>query len=505
LGVNAVELLPIHQFFTNDFLASKNLKEYWGYNSVGYFAPHFSYGTNQYPGCQVHEFKQLVRELHKAGIEVILDVVFNHTGEGNHLQPAVCFKGLDNSSFYALKGGAEDPYRFYRDEHTGCGNTLNFESEIVRAMTLDSLRYWVQEMHVDGFRFDLAPALFLHHNAFQAKAPLFDAINQDPILQNTKLIAEPWDLRTYAVGAFPQRWMEWNDQFRDTIRKFIQSHDNQQWPFALRMSGSRDLIKNKEKQSHFSINFITSHDGFTLNDLFSYNRRHNEANLEENDHGIVRGHSHNHGVEGETDDQSVNDLRKKLIKNSLCCLFLSLGVPMMLGGDEFCRTQQGNDNAYCQDNDITWFNWEFVHKHKDILQFTKNIIALRRRYPQLRHRNIIDKHSDSFIHQAQRQWFNRQGHAIDDGGDEKCACLFIKSEPRWYRTAPSFFCIFNSAAEHKTINLPASNHKKWYQLIDTAQPEKKDLLFPEESPLLSSGSIEIQPQSVIVLFSGEKS
>ena len=387
LGVNAVELLPVHEFHIRDFLLNKGLTEYWGYNTIGFFAPESSYCSNQTFGCQVNEFKTLVRELHKAGIEVILDVVYNHSGEGNELGPSLSFKGIDNPTYYALKGKGDRPYRYYVND-TGCGNTLNIENPTVMRLVIDSLRYWIEVMHVDGFRFDLASILARVKGQYNKNSLFFEKISTDPILENVKMIAEPWDLTTYQVGNFPVDWSEWNGKFRDSIRKFLKGDSGQIKDLARRLTGSSDLYGDDGRSPFNSINFITCHDGFTLNDLFSYNEKHNEANLENNEDGTNDNNSWNCGIEGETDDSNIIQLRKQMVKNTLCCLFFSLGTPMLLGGDEFLKTQQGNNNAYCQDNELTWLNWEFLETHADIYEFCKKAIVFSKRHTILHRRKF---------------------------------------------------------------------------------------------------------------------
>ncbi len=370
LGINAVELLPIHEFYIDDFLINRGLTNYWGYNTIGFFAPESSYSSRQFPGCQVNEFRTLVRELHKAGIEVILDVVFNHTGEGNEMGPMMCFKGIDNSTYYTLTGTTSDPFRYYMN-FTGCGNSVNFENSQVIRFVLDSLRYWVETMHVDGFRFDLASVLGREYGGFRRSASFFDAISQDPILTRTKLIAEPWDLGTYQVGNFPVDWSEWNGRFRDTMRKFGKGDAGQLRDLGWRLTGSADLYEDDGRSAYNSVNFITCHDGFTLNDLVSYNYKHNDANLENNNDGSNDNSSWNCGWEGKTDDPGIVALRKQLVKNFACSLLFSSGTPMILGGDEFMRSQKGNNNAYCQDNELSWFDWNEIGMQKDLSLFSK--------------------------------------------------------------------------------------------------------------------------------------
>ncbi len=366
LGVNAVELLPVHEYYVDDFLVEKGRTNYWGYNSVGFFAPELSYGTGRSPGCQVTEFKTLVRELHRAGIKVILDVVYNHTGEGNEMGPSLSFRGIDNPSYYALAGPHDAPLRYYMN-YTGCGNSLNFDSPPVIRLVMDSLRYWVDVMRVDGFRFDLASVLGRGEQGhFQSSASFFDAVAQDPVLNRVIMIAEPWDIGTYQVGNFPVDWSEWNGRFRDTMRCFAKGDTGQAAEMGRRLTGSADLYGDDGRSAYNSINFITCHDGFTLHDLVSYNNKHNEQNGEHNQDGSNDNNSWNCGVEGDTDDPGVRALRLQMMKNHACHLLFASGTPMILGGDEFARTQHGNNNAYCQDNDISWFDWDLAASNHDL-------------------------------------------------------------------------------------------------------------------------------------------
>src|SRR5262249_13697400 len=331
LGINAVEFLPIHEFYVDDFLAQKGLTNYWGYNSIGFFTPESSYSTRRTPGCQVTEFKTLVRALHKAGMKVILDVVYNHTGEGNEMGPTLCLRGLDNTSYYSLTGPNDAPRRYYMN-YTGCGNSLNFDSPAVIRLVMDSLRYWVQQMHVDGFRFDLASVLGrTAQGGYRSSAAFFDAVSQDPVLNRVVLIAEPWDLATYELGNFPVDWSEGNGRFRDTTRKFVKGDAGQLADLGWRLTGSADLYGEDGRSAYNSVNFITCHDGYTLNDLVSYESKHNERNGENNQDGANDNHSWNCGVEGRTDDPAVVALRHRLARNFVCHLLFSSGTPMILG------------------------------------------------------------------------------------------------------------------------------------------------------------------------------
>ncbi|MGE0525857.1 MAG: glycogen debranching protein GlgX [Bdellovibrionales bacterium] len=385
LGITALELLPVHQFVEEDFLKRKGLNNYWGYSTIGYFAPEWRYAGSGKAGGQVQEFKSMVKALHAAGIEVILDVVYNHTAEGNQMGPTLSFRGVDNTSYYRIV--PENP-RYYMD-FTGCGNTLNVVNPYVLRLIMDSLRYWVQEMHVDGFRFDLASALargFYEVNQLNA---FFGIIMQDPILSEVKLIAEPWDLGEggYQVGRFPELWTEWNDKYRDTVRAFWKSEGGVIGDLAYRLMGSSDLYEHNNRRPYASINFITAHDGFTLHDLVSYNQKHNEANLEDNRDGNDNNLSWNCGAEGPTEDPAINGLRLQMKRNFLATLFLSQGVPMLQAGDELGRTQMGNNNAYCQDNEISWLNWE--HAEPSLLDFARRLIDLRKKHRIFHRRNFF--------------------------------------------------------------------------------------------------------------------
>src|SRR5579871_6526696 len=407
LGVTAVELLPVHHFIHDEHLLERGLRNYWGYNSIGYFAPHQEYATSTQPGHQVQEFKQMVKALHEAGIEVILDVVYNHTAEGNERGPVLSFKGIDNAAYYRLV--AEDP-RHYMD-YTGTGNTLNVRNPFVLQLIMDSLRYWVQEMHVDGFRFDLAAALAREMHAVDRLSSFFDVIQQDPIIRQVKLIAEPWDVGEggYQVGNFPALWSEWNGKFRDGVRDYWRGADETLAEFANRFTGSSDLYETTGRRPYASVNFVTAHDGFTLADLVSYNEKHNEANGEDNRDGESTNRSWNCGVEGETTDPAVLTLRARQQRNFLATLLLSQGVPMLLGGDELGRTQGGSNNAWCQDNEISWFDWESADG--ELLEFTRRVIALRGEHPVFRRTSFLSgKAGESGLPDA--WWFRPDGRRM---------------------------------------------------------------------------------------------
>jgi len=387
LGVTAVELMPVHQFVHDEHLVSKGLRNYWGYNSIAFLAPHNAYSASGGRGQQVQEFKQMVKDLHNAGIEVILDVVYNHTAEGNHLGPMLCFRGIDNGAYYRL---VEDDPRYYMD-YTGTGNTMRVRHPHVLQLIMDSLRYWVTEMHVDGFRFDLAATLAREFYDVDRLSSFFDLVQQDPVVSQVKLIAEPWDLGEggYQVGNFPPLWTEWNGMYRDTVRDFWRGADHGIAEFASRLTGSSDLYQFTGRRPIASINFVTAHDGFTLADLVSYNDKHNEANGEDNRDGSDDNRSWNCGVEGPTDDPTVLALRGAQTRNLLTTLFLSQGVPMLVAGDEMGRTQGGNNNGYCQDNETSWLDWSQATENADLLRFTAEVSRLRREHPVLRRRRFF--------------------------------------------------------------------------------------------------------------------
>jgi glycogen operon protein len=387
LGVTAVELLPVQHFVQDRILLDKKLHNYWGYNTIGFFAPYTGYSSSDTIGGQVREFKTMVKALHSAGIEVILDVVYNHTAEGNELGPTLSFKGIDNHAYYHM---VKDNMRYYMD-YTGTGNSLNMSHPRTLQLVMDSLRYWVTEMHVDGFRFDLAATLARGLYEYGGLSSFFDIIHQDPILSQVKLIAEPWDLGEggYMVGNFPVLWAEWNDKYRDALRKFWKGDENQVAELAYRLSGSSDLYQSTGRRPYASINFVVAHDGFTMNDLVSYNEKHNEANGENNNDGNNNNNSWNCGVEGPTDDPAIQELREKQKRNLMATLLFSQGVPMICGGDEIGRTQHGNNNAYCQDDGISWFNWDLSEADQQLLEFTKLLIQIRRDSPVLHRRKFF--------------------------------------------------------------------------------------------------------------------
>jgi len=502
LGITAVELLPIHEFYVEDYVQKKGLTNYWGYNTIGFFAPESSYGTQSRPGCQVTEFKTLVRELHKQDIEVLLDVVYNHTSEGNELGPTLCFKGLDNLAYYSLTGNAENPYRYYMNI-TGCGNTMNLASVPVIRLVMDSLRYWVETMHVDGFRFDLASVLGRDAGLYAKTSAFFDAISQDPVLCRVKLIAEPWDLSTYQVGNFPIDWSEWNGRFRDTLRKFNKGDAGQMRELGWRLTGSADLYGEDGRTAGNSVNFITCHDGFTLHDLYAYNRKHNDANLENNNDGTNNNNSWNFGVEGETDDPEIVQLRKQLIKNCVCYLLFSSGTPMLLGGDEFLRTQQGNNNAYCQDNEISWFDWRAADRHRDILEFFKKVIALTKTYPILQRRKFYSGTDENGNAIPDLAWFGKEGDPLNwDDPENRTLCYQLdgSEDPAGAGDYLLFF-ILNADYRSQSIKLPVCRDgQSWARIIDTSRPSGADFLEAGREVLVPpSDRYSANPRSVVVL------
>ena len=503
LGINAVEFLPLQEFYVEDVLLEKGLTNYWGYNTIGFFTPESSYGSHSLPGCQVQEFKTLVRDLHKAGIEVILDVVYNHTGEGNELGPTISLKGIDNPTYYCLTGTSTEPYCAYMN-YTGCGNSLNLAHPHVIRFVMDSLRYWVEAMHVDGFRFDLASVLGREGGFFQNSASFFDAISQDPVLNRVKLIAEPWDVGTYEVGNFPVDWSEWNGKFRDTMRRFGKGDAGQTQDLGWRLTGSADLYSDDGRSAYNSINLVTCHDGFTLKDLVSYNDKHNEPNLEGNRDGANANNSWNCGVEGETDDPHILCLRKQLIKNFFCYLFFSSGTPMTLGGDEFMRTQKGNNNAYCQDNEISWFDWELTQRNSDILQFFKKAIAFTKRFAVLQRRKWFLSEDMEASDSPQITWFGKDLQR-PPWGDPELRTLCFQLEEGQGKSAVEgglLFIILNADPSLQYVQVPPPlAGLKWHRVIDTSLESGQDFLDAgQEIALDPPDHYLVNPRSTVVLL-----
>jgi isoamylase len=474
LGVTAIELMPVHQYVHDHRLAQLGLRNYWGYNSVGYFAPHGEFSSAGDGGGQVAEFKAMVRSLHEAGIEVILDVVYNHTGEGDHNGPTLCFRGLDNAAYYRL---APDSERYI--DYTGCGNSMNMRHPHVLQLIMDSLRYWVLEMHVDGFRFDLASALARELHEVDRLSAFFDLIQQDPVISQVKLIAEPWDVGEggYQVGNFPPLWSEWNGQYRDTVRDFWRGAERTLGEFAFRFTGSSDLYASGGRSPHASINFVTCHDGFTLRDLVSHQDKHNLANGEHNRDGESYNRSWNCGAEGDTDDPVILALRKRQTRNFLVTLFLSQGVPMLLAGDEFGRTQQGNNNAYCQDNALSWVDW--AKKDAELEEFCRRLIRLRRRHPIFRRRRWfegVQVHSSDL---SDIGWFKPDGGPMSEHDWQvafaRSLGVFLNGEalpapgPRGERlTDDSFYLFFNAGSAPVSYVIPQElGEPDWQLVLDT--------------------------------------
>jgi isoamylase len=480
LGITAVELLPVHQFVHDSHLLERGLRNYWGYNSIGFFAPHNGYASGG-GGEQVQEFKAMVRALHEAGIEVILDVVYNHTAEGNQLGPVLSFKGIDNAAYYRLV--VDDPHHYY--DTTGTGNSLNVRHPRSLQLIMDSLRYWVTEMHVDGFRFDLAATLARQFHEVDRLSAFFDLIQQDPVVSQVKLIAEPWDIGDggYQVGNFPPVWSEWNGKFRDTVRDFWRGEPATLPELASRLTGSSDLYQADTRRPVASINFVTAHDGFTLADLVSYNEKHNEANGEDNNDGESHNRSWNCGAEGPTDDEDVLACRRLQQRNFLVTLLLSQGVPMLLGGDEVGRTQGGNNNAYCQDDEISWFAWDAVDE--SLRDFVRRVIALRRDHPVFRRRHWFQ--GRPIRGTVDIGWFRSDGTEMDDAdwdsGFARSVGLFLNGEtiperdPRGQHvTDDSFLVILNAHDEGLDWTLPTQWGERWQVVVDTSgdlEPERE--------------------------------
>jgi glycogen operon protein len=478
LGVSAVELLPVHQCVDDKHLNDNGLSNYWGYNTIGYFAPDPRFSASGVEGGQVAEFKQMVKNLHAAGIEIILDVVYNHTAEGNHLGPLLCFKGIDNQSYYRLT--ADNP-RFYND-YTGTGNTLNVMHPRVLQLIMDSLRYWVTEMHVDGFRFDLASTLARELHSVSKLSAFFDIIHQDPVLSQVKLIAEPWDVGEggYQVGNFPVLWAEWNGKYRDAVRGYWKGDEGQIGEMAYRLTGSPELYEWNGKRPYASINFIIAHDGFTLADLVSYNEKHNEANGEKNQDGESHNRSWNCGVEGETDDEEINALRRRQQRNFLSTLFLSQGVPMLCHGDECGRTQRGNNNAYCQDSELTWMHWDWDKHAQQLSEFTSRLIHFRKEHPIFRRPKFFQGRKIRGSEVKDIMWFNPGGTEMNDdewttgfvrtlgmllSGDT----IDVQDEHGEPIHDDTFLLLCNAFHDPVNFVLPGTEDVRWELILDTQE------------------------------------
>jgi len=500
LGVTAVELMPIHQFVADKHLVERGMTNYWGYNSIGFFAPDIRYASAHEAGAQVNEFKTMVKILHEEGIEVILDVVYNHTAEGNHLGPTLCFRGLDNAAYYRLNGDR----RYYLD-YTGCGNTLDMTHPRALQLLMDSLRYWIQEMRVDGFRFDLASALARELDDVDRLGSFFDIIHQDPVISQVKLIAEPWDLGEggYQVGNFPNHWAEWNGVYRDTVRAFWKGDEGQAGNMGHRLTGSSDLYGRGGRRPYASINFVTAHDGFTLRDLVSYNDKHNEANGEDNRDGADHNLSWNHGVEGPTDDVKILELRERQTRNFLATLLLSQGVPMICAGDEIGRTQNGNNNAYCQDNELSWLDWRLDGRRKALLAFTRFLIRLRRHHPVLRRKQFFYGRA---IHSEVKDltWVRPDGREMteDDWNNGLTRCLGLRLGGDTIEDVDdhgdrimddTFLILLNAYWEPLPFVLPAHRRGvRWEPVLDTREPTGR-----RRGPAQRGGhTYELEPRSV---------
>lgn len=510
LGVTAIELMPIHQFVNDSFLQEKGLSNYWGYNTIGFFAPHNAYSSSGERGEQVNEFKSMVKVYHHAGMEVILDVVYNHTAEGNHMGPTLSFKGIDNASYYRLVEGDQQHYF----DTTGTGNSLLMRSPHALQLITDSLRYWVTEMHVDGFRFDLAATLARQFQEVDKLSAFFDIVEQDPIISRVKLIAEPWDLGSggYQVGGFPSSWSEWNGRYRDTVRDFWRSQPSTLPEFASRLMGSSDLYQVNGRRPVASVNFITAHDGFTMNDLVSYNEKHNEANGEGNRDGESNNRSWNCGVEGPTNIPDVNDLRQRQMRNMFATLLFSQGIPMICGGDEVARTQQGNNNAYCQDNEISWTNWHLDKGRKELLAFVSKLIHLRLDHPVLHRRRFFTgrEPGDDSNTIPQVEWFDHTGSIMDmdDWQNTHAFSMMIYlngsdiPEVDWYGNRMvdnDFILIFNAHYEPIMFTLPDERYgRKWQLVVDTHNPNEPALSYE------AGFMITAQSRSFLMLMSAKK-
>jgi isoamylase len=504
LGVTAVELLPVHHFVNDKTLVDKGLSNYWGYNSIGYFAPYSEYSSSGIQGEQVREFKAMVKTLHAAGIEVILDVVYNHTAEGNHFGPTLSFKGIDNVSYYRMVNA--DP-RYYMD-YTGTGNTLNMLHPRSLQLVMDSLRYWILDMHVDGFRFDLAATLARGLHEVGKLSSFLDIIHQDPVISQVKLIAEPWDIGEggYQVGNFPVLWAEWNGKYRDTVRRFWRGDESQVAELAYRISGSSDLYQHNGRRPSASINFIVAHDGFTLNDLVSYNEKHNEANGENNMDGESNNHSWNCGVEGPTDNPEIRELRERQKRNFLATLLLSQGVPMICGGDEYGRTQNGNNNAYCQDNEISWFNWDWTDTNLELCEFTRKLIQIRHNFPVLHRRKFFQGRRIRGTDIQDIRWVRPDG---EDMTEEEWNTSFVRvlgmllngqvmdeyNEKGERQKDDVLLLLTNGHWEEIPFTLPGrEGEPDWEVLVDTFDPKK-----PQAYNLACGEKFNLKPRSLVLL------
>lgn len=510
LGVTTIELMPIHQYVNDTFLQEKGLSNYWGYNTIGFFAPHNAYSSSGQRGEQVNEFKSMVKAYHNAGMEVILDVVYNHTAEGNDRGPTLSFKGIDNQAYYRLVDG--DPQHYF--DTTGTGNSLLMRSPRALQVITDSLRYWVTEMHVDGFRFDLAATLARQFHDVDKLSAFFDIVEQDPVISQVKLIAEPWDIGSggYQVGGFPSSWSEWNGRYRDCVRDFWRSQPSTLPEFASRLMGSSDLYQMNGRRPVASVNFITAHDGFTMNDLVSYNNKHNEANGEGNRDGESNNRSWNCGVEGPTNIRDVNELRQRQMRNMFATLLVSQGIPMICGGDEVMRTQGGNNNAYCQDNEISWTNWDLDDSQQEMLAFVSKMIHLRLNHPVLHRRRFFSGRmpGDPVDKIPQAEWFDHTGSIMDMADWQNTHAFSVMiylngsdiPEADWFGNQMvdnDFILIFNAHYEPIQFTLPDERYgKKWKLVVDTHNPDGPELNYE------AGFAITAQSRSFLLLMSDRK-
>ena len=513
LGATAIELMPVHQFVNDTHLQEKGLSNYWGYNTIGFFAPHNTYAAYGAEGEQVQEFKSMVKAFHEADIEVILDVVYNHTAEGNHLGPTLSFRGIDNSSYYRLVDGSASHYF----DTTGTGNSLLMRSPAVLQLIMDSLRYWVTEMRVDGFRFDLASTLARQFHEVDKLSAFFDIIHQDPVLSQVKLIAEPWDVGDggYNVGGFPALWSEWNGKYRDTVRDFWRGEPSTLGEFASRITGSSDLYQHAGRTPVASINFVTAHDGFTLRDLVSYNEKHNEANLEGNADGDNNNRSWNCGAEGPTDDPTITELRQRQTRNFLATVLFSQGVPMICHGDEMGRTQGGNNNVYCQDNEISWVNWDLSEQDNDLLEFTRTMMWLRRDHPVLRRRRFFtgDARHGGESELGEIEWLTPAGESMTDQDwttwYARAMMVFLNGEAiaepdeRGQRIVDdSFLVLINASDEDITFTLPGEGYAPtWKVALDTAPAVDGD----SDPVLAADDTVVVEARSMLFLIDAPES
>ncbi|MDR2716457.1 MAG: glycogen debranching protein GlgX [Treponema sp.] len=511
LGITSLEFLPIHEFNEYEFprinpRTGNPLTNYWGYSTVAFFAPKESYAVDHSPGAQVREFKLMVRELHKAGIEVILDIVFNHTAEGNEQGPTFSFRGLDNPIYYILN----DNKRYYKN-YSGCGNTVNCNHPVVRSFIMHCLHYWVVEMHVDGFRFDLGSILGRDQQGrLMESPPMLERIAEDPILSSAKIIAEAWDAGgAYQVGWFPGgRWAEWNDRYRDNVRKYWRGDTKEIRHLATRLSGSSDLYLRDGRKPFHSINFITSHDGFTLKDLVTYNEKHNEENDEENRDGNDNNYSYNYGAEGPTIDPVLEGIRERQLKNFFTTLLISLGTPMILGGDEMGRTQNGNNNAYCQDNEISWHDWSLLEKNKNLFRFVKEMIAFRLRHPGFMRPEFYTGREGDYSATPDISWYNEKGANPDWERTNSSLALQVngsRADTALDKDNNDFYIMFNAGTDPVIFSIPPTaspGHKRWFRAVDTGMSSPKDILpaGSEESLDLPYKYI-VKARSVVILIS----